>query len=203
MEIAKVRRGEFTVKPEAAKDFLARVHWGTLSLVDVDGSPYAVPLSYGLSGDTVVFHGSRAGRKARAVRDDVWASLTVAQPYSFIPPDWNGKQSPCGATQFFKSVIVEGPLKVVSDEQGKRETLSLLMSDFGHTAALSAFPSAMINATFVWCLNIQKLGSKFKFGQNLESDEARSLADFLHTRNEGPDRETAKEIIALHPSLAG
>jgi len=62
---------------QEADDILRRHDWGILATVGPDG-PYAVPVAYGLDGDTLFF-ATGTGRKSRNIDHDPAICLTVAE----------------------------------------------------------------------------------------------------------------------------
>lgn len=112
-----MRRKRQQMDPERAREALGSGFDGVLSVIDADGEPYGVPLNYVLVGDTVYFHSAPEGRKVDAARLGRRGSFCVVA---------HNEVSPEKFTSLFVSVIAEGPLRIVTDEDERREALLAL-----------------------------------------------------------------------------
>lgn len=82
-----------------------------LALIDGNGYPYSVPLSYVYSGGNVYFHSAKAGHKIDAVNCCKKATFCIIDKDDVQPEKY---------TTFYKSVIAFGNVEIVND---KEETL--------------------------------------------------------------------------------
>lgn len=113
------RRGSARALSQAGIDALLRRHWwGVLSTVQ-DGSPYAVPVAYGM--DAGAFHiASRDGRKIRNLVANPRACLTVTE---------------VADGSAWSSVVITGDVEWVDDPAGVVRTLRALARQCGRRAA--------------------------------------------------------------------
>lgn len=199
-----MRRTEFEVTdPALWQDVIRSSHWGTLSLVDPAGWPYAIPMNHVWTGESLVLHGSVAGKRGQCLAHEARAQFTVVKELSLIPSDVFGSDQACGAAQFFQSVMMWGNLRPVADLQEKAELLQTMMRELqprgGHAPINvddSRYATAVRN-TGVWVLHPEQVSAKFKLGQNLPDDKALALAKFLERRGEAGDLLTAQWIRSL------
>lgn len=84
---------------------------GVLAAAGDDGSPYAVPLSYVYTGGHILFHCAREGYKLDAVRRCDKVSFCVIGQDLVVPEEY---------TTRYRSVIVFGRVREVTDEAGRR-----------------------------------------------------------------------------------
>ena len=112
-----MRRFRQQLPREEVKQILTESTGGVLSLVDPDGRPYGVPMSFVYDGDrTLYFHCAREGRKMDCVRCCDRASFCVTALDSVQPETF---------TTHFRSVIAEGKISVVQERD--RITAALVM----------------------------------------------------------------------------
>lgn len=80
---------------------------GVLSVLDADGYPYGVPLSYVFINDSIYFHCAKEGRKISAIKNCDKASFCVIDTDEVQPEKF---------TTFYKSAIAFGKVSVLADE---------------------------------------------------------------------------------------
>lgn len=102
---------------EESAAVLTRGTSGVLALSGDNGYPYAVPISYVYDGAHIYFHCAKAGHKLDAIKRDSRASFCVIDKDEVIPEEY---------TSYFRSVIVFGTIRVIQDEQEKREAIEKL-----------------------------------------------------------------------------
>lgn len=90
---------------------------GTLALVDQEGLPYAVPLSYVFHQGKLYFHSAKEGHKIQAIRSHPAASFCVIDQDRVVPEAY---------TTHYRSVIVFGTLRIVEDPALELEAIQAL-----------------------------------------------------------------------------
>lgn len=95
---------------------------GILSLVNSDGAPYGVPLSYACGGDrSIYFHSAVAGHKIECIASEARCSFCVVAQDEIVPEEF---------TTYFRSVIVSGTITVVDNPDEVRHGLMLLCDKY-------------------------------------------------------------------------
>lgn len=92
------------------KDSIAVLEKGTsgvLSLLGDNGYPYSVPISYVYADNKIFFHSAKDGHKIDAIRACEKASFCVIDQDKVVPEEY---------TTYFRSVIVFGKIRILSDE---------------------------------------------------------------------------------------
>ena len=117
MSFRPMRRGRQEISREECEAVLARGTAGVLAVAGDDGYPYAVPLSYALDGDRLVFHSARSGHKLDAVMREPKASFCVVDQDEMHPEEF---------TTYFRSVIVFGTMHVIEGDAEKRAAAEVL-----------------------------------------------------------------------------
>lgn len=113
----EMRRKKQALPPEECAAVLRRGTSGVLALEGDCGYPYAVPISYVYDGEKLYFHSARTGHKLDAIRHNPKASFCVIDQDQVVPEEY---------TTYFRSVVVFGRMRVLEDEQEKREAIEKL-----------------------------------------------------------------------------
>ena len=132
-----MRRNKQALSPAQCEAVLARGSSGVLAVSGDDGYPYAVPLSYVYAGGRLYFHCAASGHKLDAVRRCPKASFCVIDQDRVVPEEY---------TTYFRSVIVFGQVRELTDAAEKRAAVLQLSrkyvpnaSDSAHSAEAARF----------------------------------------------------------------
>lgn len=106
----EMRRKQQALSHEECREILKKNTSGVLSLINEDGYPYGVPLSYSYFGDTIIFHSAPEGEKIDAINQDE----VHKEEY----------------TTYYKSVICFGRIKIIEDPIAKEEAIVNLCEKF-------------------------------------------------------------------------
>ncbi|HEX9050816.1 MAG TPA: pyridoxamine 5'-phosphate oxidase family protein [Anaeromyxobacter sp.] len=124
----RVRRRDKEVRdPAAVLDVLGRGEVARLAMVDADGGPYVVPVSYAVlpadAGEPlrIVVHGAREGRKVDALRRDPRVCVEVTVDAATIPA-----VRACDVTVRYRSVIAFGRAAFLEDRASRARALAAL-----------------------------------------------------------------------------
>lgn len=120
------RRADRMLTAEAGWELLDRVGHGVLALATPDGTPYAVPMTFGRDGRTLFFHSAPGGRKLDILRRNPEAVLCVAD----VGEPETG-QSACDTTLTYRSALAFGRLVEVGDPTEKLAGLKAICSAHG------------------------------------------------------------------------
>lgn len=122
----EMRRKRQSLSTEECVAILERMPNGTLALYGDDGYPYAVPVSYVYADGKIYFHSAMQGHKVDAVRRNGNVSFCVVEQDDVKPAEF---------TTYFRSVIVFGKARILTDEDEKRNALCLLADKYSHGEA--------------------------------------------------------------------
>lgn len=116
----KMRRFKQQLPIEDAVEILNSCTNGILSLVDKDGNPYGAPISYVYDGNKHIYlHSASAGRKIDCINADSRCSFCVVAQDHIVPEEF---------TTYFRSVIVTGRIKILTDP-GEINAGLIMLSD--------------------------------------------------------------------------
>lgn len=117
----KMRRKKQELSKEECIDILINYPRGVLALIGDEDYPYAVPMSHVYVDGKIYFHGAKTGHKNDAVKKNSKASYCVMNEGIKNEGEW---------WYTFKSVIVFGKIKTLTDDNEKIEKLTHLGDKF-------------------------------------------------------------------------
>ena len=183
------------------KKLLKECEYGTLA-ISSNNKPYSLPINFVMVDEIFYFHGSKKGRKIDILSNNPNASFSVLKAYSLVDSDFSSTNGlACPATQFFRSIIIDGVIEFVDDYDEKVLALSALMSKLqpkgGYKPLNEHDYKKSINATTIYKLIPQDINQKLKFGQHLPQERFDMILENLETRSDSLDLETINMMKKL------
>ncbi|MGE5603399.1 MAG: pyridoxamine 5'-phosphate oxidase family protein [Nitrososphaerales archaeon] len=117
----EMRRKKQLLSTHEADEILRHGLSGVLAVSGDDGYPYAVPLSYAYDGGKLYFHWAASGHKLDGIRQNEKVSFCVIGQDEIVPQRF--------ATNY-RSAIVFGRARVITDDETKRHALELLVQKY-------------------------------------------------------------------------
>ncbi len=173
---------------------LDTTEYGTLALCS-ENKPYSLPLNFARIGNEIYFHGSKSGRKIEILKQNSQASFSIVEPHAMIQSYFSSHDGlACPATQFFKSIMIEGKVAFVEGYDEKVKALESLMKKLqpeGKYKPLGedAYQKA-IHATTIYKLIPSQIRAKYKFGQHLTQERFEMIVAHLKKRDSDIDQKT-------------
>lgn len=132
---------------------VARGTSGVLALVDADGEPYAVPLSYAYRDGKFYFHSAQSGHKVDAVKHCARASFCIVDRDEVVPEHY---------TTHYRSVIAFGGIRILADDAERLEALRLIGDRYypGHEDALRQEIEKFFSKACVMEMNVERITGK-------------------------------------------
>lgn len=148
----RMRRFRQQLPEEDTAEILSRATNGVLSLVDTDGMPYGVPLSFAFDGSgCIYFHSAVKGRKIDCIEADSHCSFCVVDRDCIVPEEF---------TSYFRSVIVTGTIAKVSDSDEIMKGLMLLCQKYSPGVDPDAEIARCLSHVTVLRLDISEITGK-------------------------------------------
>lgn len=117
-----MRRFKQQLSHKEILEILEKATNGVLSLIDFNGLPYGVPLSFVFDGkDSIFFHCAKEGRKIDCIKNSSHACFTIIDRDEIRPFEF---------TTYFRSVIVEGEILPLDVQQEIVDALRLLSTKY-------------------------------------------------------------------------
>lgn len=113
----EMRRRRQQLSTEEAISILENTTSGVLALSEDGGYPYAVPVSHVYADGKIYFHSALAGHKVELIEKNPKVSFCVIQQDDVKPQEF---------TTYFRSVIVFGTARILTDESEKLAAAQLL-----------------------------------------------------------------------------
>lgn len=118
----EMRRKERAMSNSKAQELVATSSYGVLSMVNVDGGGYGVPLSYAVEEDgNLYFHVAKSGHKLENLASDNRVTFTIIGDTQVVPHKFS--------TQY-ESVIVFGKIEQVENEEERTRAARLLIEKY-------------------------------------------------------------------------
>ena len=180
------------------QNILKEAEYGTLALCS-DNRPYSLPLNFVELKGEIYFHGAQKGKKLDLIKQNSYASFSVVESYSVLPSYFSTDDgSACPATHLFKSIIIDGKIKIVEGYDEKAEALNELMkklqSEGKYIPLHDKMYEKMINATALFKLISTNTTCKVKFGQNFSKERYERVSEHLKQRGAPKDMDTLNMI---------
>ena len=188
-------------------DVLDKAEYGTLALC-VDNRPYAVPVNFVRVDDEIYFHGALKNKKMKILEQNPIVSFSVVENYALIDSNFSSTDGlACPATQFFKSISIDGVAVVQENREVKAKVFEALMQKLQPKGGYKSFSDSIydqaLKATAVVKIEIEKLTCKFKFGQHLNEERFEMIVSHLLARGTEIDRETVRLMKAQRKTKNG
>lgn len=150
-----MRRKDREMPPEFAYYVADKCEYASLSMVDIKGNPYCVPITIARDDRNIYFHSAQDGAKIRCLKNNPLICM-VCVGDTFRTPD--------NFTTEFESAIIRGIASEVTEDREKIHALRLICQR--HTPAnMHRFDAAVeksLSRTAVWKLEIQEITGKRK-----------------------------------------
>ena len=119
---------------------------------------YIVPLNFGYANENgkaiFYFHGAKEGRKIDLIEKNGYAAFELDTNHQV-----NTDEAACDFSFRFRSVIGEGPISMISDQEEKKKALLCIMDHYSEKKDWE-FPEAMLKNTAVFRLEAENLACK-------------------------------------------
>ena len=186
---------------------LDNVEYGTLAL-SVDDTPYAVPVNFVRIEDDIYFHGALKNKKMKMLSVNTNVSFSVVESCALIDSDFSTTEGlACPATQFFKSVSIEGVTTLVESREEKAKVFTALMQKLQPKGGYKSFDNAeydsAIKATAVIKIKVNNISCKFKFGQHLDEERFEMILSHLEQRGTKIDIRTIEMMKSQRGEKSG
>jgi len=185
----------FEIKDQnTINQLLKKAEYGTLALCE-NNKPYSIPVNFVMLDSAIYFHGSHKGRKMTTLTKNPQVSFSVVENYALIQSYFSSTDGlACPATQFFKSVVIDGQAIIIEEQKEKAKVLEALMKkhqpEGKYTPLSDETYATALKGTSVVKIEIDELKCKFKFGQHINQERFDMVVNHLEKRGTKLDLET-------------
>jgi hypothetical protein len=119
--------------------------------------PYITPVNFVYDKNRIYFHSALEGRKIENIKSNPNICFEIDQLISIIP----GINRPCASTTEYKSIIIFGDIKIVTDIEEKTFALNMLIEKYApQSPRLSLSSGAIIGRTGVLAIEVKEITAK-------------------------------------------
>lgn len=147
----KMRRFRQQLPDEEAIKILENGKTGVLAVNGDDGYPYTVPINYLYRDGKIIIHGAKAGHKYDAMLKSDKVSFCVIDKDEVVPDK---------VTNYFRSVVAFGRVKIIEDETLRREAALAIGRKFGPEEAVQEDMKRSYNNVVMYEINIEHITGK-------------------------------------------
>jgi nitroimidazol reductase NimA-like FMN-containing flavoprotein (pyridoxamine 5'-phosphate oxidase superfamily) len=154
-------------------DRVARGDRGVRADRVADGTPVVIPTAYGRDGDTLLLHGSAAGRMLQTVGGGIDVCVTVTLIDGLVLA-----RSAFHHSINYRSVVIFGRARVVESVDEKRDALRAITEHIvpGRWAHVREPYAQELKGTLVLALPLEEASVKTRSGPPLDDEEDYALA---------------------------
>lgn len=99
----------------------------TLSMIDEEGAPYAIPMNFGFENGVFYLHSSAQGKKITALRNNPNVFITLSTDHELR---WQSESVACSYSMKYRSVSASGRVVFVENEEEKVSALNIIMKQY-------------------------------------------------------------------------
>lgn len=121
MSFREMRRKKQVLSKEECIKILNENTSGVLAVDGDDGYPYSVPISYTYENSKLYFHCALSGHKIDAIARNNKVSFCVIEKDDVVSKEY---------TTYFKSVILFGIAKIITNDEEKVNILNLIVDKY-------------------------------------------------------------------------
>lgn len=108
-------------------EIIAKCEVCYVSMIDVEGMPYVVPLNFGYENGTLYLHGAKEGKKIEALKNNPKVCVAFSTDHLLR---YQHEQVACSWSMKYRSVLLYGEVEFINDEQERIEALNVMMRKY-------------------------------------------------------------------------
>lgn len=98
-----------------------------VSMVDKDNKPYAIPMNFGFSENTILLHGSKQGKKIDILKNNPNVCIIFSTDHQL---HWQNEDVACSWSMKYRSVLAYGKVEFVDAASEKEALLHQFMKNY-------------------------------------------------------------------------
>ncbi len=156
-----MRRSEREIKnQETIEAILSQSQVGRLATINRKGYPVIKPLNYLYRDGKIYFHSARKGEKIADIRRGSPVCFEVDQPVAYV----SAKGPACGASYYYRSIVIKGKAALVNSRRKKQEILERLMEKYQPEGGYGGIAEEILAKTAVIEISIEETTGKENLG---------------------------------------
>ena len=114
----RVRRQDCLLDEARAREILASAEYGVLSMVDLEGKPYGIPVNFVWEDDCAYIHCATEGKKLDILECNEDISFCVVGKVNLLPDKF---------TTEYESLVLTGSATIITSDEERMHALELLL----------------------------------------------------------------------------
>lgn len=103
----------------------------TLSMVDTEGQPYAVPMNFGYKNQQLFLHSGPEGKKIELLKKNPQVCITFSTDHLLR---YQNTEVACSYSMKYRSVMILGEIQFLEDITEKQAALDIIMGHYTNNA---------------------------------------------------------------------
>ncbi|GAA0226647.1 pyridoxamine 5'-phosphate oxidase family protein [Metaclostridioides mangenotii] len=152
------RMKEHQLNKQQIETLLNRIQTGTIATINIDSTPYVIPVHFVYLNDKIYIHGLPKGQKIDNINFNHNVCFNIYEMYG-ITLDKNGKI--CDTNTMYESVVISGTAKIIGDLKVKSEVLNKIITKYTPNVTNSEIPENMLKGTAIIEIRIDQMDGKY------------------------------------------
>lgn len=108
-------------------EIIAKCEVCYVSMIDIEGMPYVVPLNFGYENGVLYLHGAKEGKKIEALKHNPKVCVAFSTDHLLR---YQHEQVACSWSMKYRSVLLYGEVEFINDEQERIDALNVMMRKY-------------------------------------------------------------------------
>lgn len=134
------------------ESIIKKCSYCTVSMVDSDGKPYAIPMNFGYHEKVLYLHSAPEGKKIDVLNSHPEVCVVFSTDHELR---WQNSEVACSYSMKYRSVLLFGEVSFVDDEHEKVSALDVIMLQY--TDQTYRFSAPAVKNVCVMKVEVQKL----------------------------------------------
>ena len=141
--------------PKQIEEVIQKCPYCIVSITDLEGNPYAIPMNFAYQDEVVYLHSAPEGRKLEMLAKNPHVCITLCEGHELV---YMHKQVACSYSMKSRSIVCRGEVRFVEDMEAKRSILGLMMKQYTQNACNFSEPA--IRNVKVWEVKVEKMSCR-------------------------------------------
>ncbi|MBU5307687.1 pyridoxamine 5'-phosphate oxidase family protein [Clostridioides mangenotii] len=152
------RMKEHQLDKSQIETMLNCIQTGTIATINLDSTPYVVPVHFVYLNDKIYFHGLPKGKKIENIKFNHNVCFNIYEMYGIV---LDQDKKICDTNTKYQSVVILGTAKIIEDLKVKEEVLNKIIVKYTPDITNYEIPQNMIKGTAIIEINIDQITGKY------------------------------------------
>jgi len=149
------------MKPRTVKlqdeinSIINKCYVGYIAMIGEDGTPYVIPMNFGIEGNYIYFHSAREGKKINNLKKNKHVSVAFSTDHQMYI---RNESVACSYTMKYRSVLAHGFVEFIDNYYDKIAGLNVIMKHY--TGRDFSYNAPAVNNVCVFRIVVEKFESR-------------------------------------------